>query len=111
MNLPDNEQMTNVQKNVIGYAIISLSGAVCTLFFLYINLNNYIKGDLQKNNDNLLKIVEKNNIVLKDLQTVFVTSQDQLRVQRNINWKQRGELAAKDFIESLQAEIEQQESK
>lgn len=101
LQLPNEKTASNVQKNIIGYALIAMGGAVCTLFVLFISLNSYIREDLQKSNRDMQLIMYKNNQVLQDLKVIFIVNQQTLKAQSKLNHEQQGEIAAQNFIRSL----------
>lgn len=102
IQIPNEKTASSVQRNVTGYALILLTAAVCGLFALFLSVNNYIRDTLQKNNTDMQLIMYKNNQVLQDLKVIFVVNQEVLKSQSRENAKQRGEIAAQNFIRSLE---------
>lgn len=65
--IPSKTTASNVEKYLTGYALLALTGAVITLFWLYISLNTFIREDLTRQNVEMKLIIQKNNEVINNL--------------------------------------------
>lgn len=70
---PTEKQISSFRKYFFEYAIFALGGAICTLFYLYLNLTAYVRVTLTQQLIDSQKIIEKNNEILN--QTNFYLNQ------------------------------------
>lgn len=64
--LPDVKQVSNFRKYMTEYIILALSGALITLFMMFINLNSYIRTDLLQQQIKNTNALEQSTETTKD---------------------------------------------
>lgn len=61
------KKASSVEKHLVGYALIVLGIAVCTLFWLYIRLNNDFREFLRESFTKNSLIIQDNSNALREL--------------------------------------------
>lgn len=69
-------KVTSLRRYLYEYTILGLVGAVTTLFYLYIDMNNYIRTEFRKQNIEQSRVIESNTETMKDLKTYFINNKN-----------------------------------
>lgn len=64
---------SSLRKYLVEYVVLGLVGAVLTLFYLYLDLNNYIRKDLTRQNIETQAVILKSNEAIAE----FLNTQKQ----------------------------------
>lgn len=58
--------VSGIRKYTVEYALLALASCVVYLFLNISSLNSYIRGELMRQNEKVIQVVDKNNTVIND---------------------------------------------
>lgn len=58
--------VSGIRKYIVEYALLALASCVVYLFLNISSLNSYIRGELMRQNEKVIQVVDKNNTVIND---------------------------------------------
>ena len=64
--IPDVKTVSGFRKYMVEYIIMALAAALITLFYMFINLNTYIRTDLLQQQIRATGVMEKSNETTRD---------------------------------------------
>lgn len=60
IQLPDVKTVSNLRKYFIEYSVLGLAASVVTLFYMFNNLNTYIRSELVRNQQIAIEAIKEN---------------------------------------------------
>jgi len=74
--MTNNPDPSKLRRYLTEYALFALSGCIVFLFYLYVDLNKYIREDLTKINTEQGKTLQSVNETMNEIKFLFKTNKN-----------------------------------